>query len=152
MMQLTIEFPAGAQPRFRGKVASARRCVMAPNAAGTGIPLSVSSVQRLLREDLDAEAAEPDEGALGRRQQPDRAHPEVLEDLRAQPDLPPLTGARRLGAGRAVLRNGGGGDASRAVAQIDDDAAAFIPEPMQSGMDGLGVPEHVADDVGAVQA
>src|ERR1700719_3184890 len=58
----------------------------------------VLPLQRLGRDDLDAEAGEPDIGALGRGQQPDRGDPEVFEDLRAEADLAPLPAAGGLRA------------------------------------------------------
>ena len=84
------------------------------------------------------------------REQPDRAHAEVLQDLRAESDLAPLTRAR--GFRRALLlrqrlhRHAGG-----AVAQHHDDAAADLLEARERRVDAFPAAEHVGDDVGAMQ-
>src|SRR2546429_9106836 len=90
----------------------------------------ISPLQRLGRDDLDAEASEAHIGALGRGQQPDRGDAEVFEDLRAQSDLAPLPAARRLRAAR-FLRDPGRRHARSAVSQIDDDARALALESLQ---------------------
>src|SRR5688572_1371361 len=92
---------------------------------------NASSLERFRRDDLDSEPGEPDIGELGRGEQSNRGYAEVLEDLCAEPDFAPLPRARNLGAGRAGLRNGVRGHARRAVAQEDDDAAAFLFETLQ---------------------
>src|SRR6202023_3927927 len=62
-------------------------------------------VDRLNPRDLDAEAGQADIGHAARRgQQPDGIDAQVLEDLRAQPNLAPLPGARLLGRGVAGFR------------------------------------------------
>ena len=66
-------------------------------------------------------------------------------------DLAPLLRARSVGAGIALVRDGRDRHAGGAVAQIDDDAAAFRLEARQRGADRLGAAEHVADHVGAMQ-
>src|SRR5262249_58608203 len=76
---------------------------------------------------------------------------EVLEDLRAEPNLAPLPRARNLGAGRGRLRNGMRRHARRAVAQKDDDAAALVLEALQCRVHRMGAAEDIADDVGAMQ-
>src|SRR5262245_43464885 len=63
------------------------------------------SLHRLGLHDLDAEAGEAHIGDFLRGKQPDRGNPEIAEDLRAEPDLPPLARARRLRA-RIARRNG----------------------------------------------
>src|SRR6202035_2224447 len=87
---------------------------------------------RLRRHDLDAEAGEPDVAVLRRGDQADRRDAEVLEDLRAEPDLAPLALPLGLGAGVALLAVlvPALGDrrhrhADRAVAQEDEHALPF---------------------------
>src|SRR5262249_10915931 len=100
------------------------------------------------RSDLDSKAGQTDIGAFRRGQQSDRGDAEILENLSAKPDLAPLLRAGRFGA----ARDGMGGDAGCAIAQEYDDAAAFALETLQRKLDGMGISEYVADDVGAVQA
>jgi len=107
--------------------------------------------QRLGGDDLDAEAADADIGALAGGQQADRGNAEVAQDLRAEADLTPLPRARGLRAGVAV-RNLGHRHTGGAVSQIDDDAAAFRLEARERRADGLGAAEHIADHIGAMQA
>ena len=74
---------------------------------------------------------------LLRRQQPDRAHAEVLQDLRAEPDLAPLARARRLGLALAVLRQRLTGTPAVPSRRHDDDAAADLLEALQRGVHAL---------------
>src|SRR5206468_9566408 len=46
--------------------------------------------------DFNAKAGQADVGEFRRGQQPDRGNAEVLQDLRAEPDLAPLLGAGRI--------------------------------------------------------
>src|SRR5262245_2939178 len=108
-------------------------------------------VDALGRHDLDPEAREPDIGEPGRGQQADRGDAQILENLGAKPDLAPLPRARDLGAGRARLRDGMRGHTRRPVAQKDDDAATFLLEALQRGVDRSSAAKYVADDVGAMQ-
>src|SRR5215472_15179059 len=83
----------------------------------------LGSFQGFGRDDLDAEAAEPDIRALARRQQPNRGDAEVAQDLRAEADLAPLHVALALRAG-AFLADHRDRHARGAVAQIDEDTPA----------------------------
>src|ERR1700733_8512345 len=109
-----------------------------------------SRVDRLDRGDLDAEAGKTDIGAWIVGAQPDRGDPEVAQDLRAQSDFAPLGLARVVGTDRVraaqIRRN-----ARRAIAQINERAAPLGLETAQNLGDRAGT-EHVAKDIGAVQA
>src|SRR5262249_30279449 len=108
-------------------------------------------IDHLGRHDLNPEPGETDIGELGGSQQADRGDAQVLENLRAQPDLAPLPRARDLRAGRARLGDGMRGHTCRPVAQKDDDAATFLLEALQRGVDRISAAKHIADDVGAMQ-
>src|ERR1700690_4162296 len=103
------------------------------------------------RLDFDTKAAKPDISALGRGQKPDRGNSEVLEDLRAEPNLAPLPRTSGLGAGAAVLRNFGHRNTGGAITQVNDHAAALALETRERRADGLGAAEHVADHIGTMQ-
>src|ERR1700731_4000109 len=90
--------------------------------------------ERLRRHDLDAEAGEPDIAVLRRGDEADRRDAEVLEDLRAEPDLAPLAlalGLRAAIALFAVLRDCRHRHADRAVAQEDEHALPLALEMLQ---------------------
>src|SRR5512139_2433596 len=93
------------------------------------------AVYRFGRRDLDTEAAETNVCALARREQADRGDAQVLQNLRAQADLAPLPRARSLGAAVAFVRDFRHRHAGGAVAQINDDAAAFRLKALQRGAD-----------------
>src|SRR5262245_62638200 len=73
-----------------------------------GMPMSMGACRRrsidvLGRTNHDAESGEPDIGQLGRGEKPDRRDAEVLEDLGAKADFPPLARPRDFRAGAAGL-------------------------------------------------
>src|ERR1043166_731713 len=96
-----------------------------------------SPLQPLRLRDLDPEPGEADVVVLARRQEPDRAHAEVLQDLRTQSDLAPLPRARGLRLALAVLRQRLHRHAGGAVAQHHDDAAADLLEARERGRHAL---------------
>src|SRR4029077_17516091 len=108
-------------------------------------------LQPLPRGDLDPEPAQAHISMLARRQQPDRADAEVLQNLRAEADLAPRPRARRFGRALAVLRQRLHRHAGGAVAQHHDHAAPGLLEARERGIHALRAAEHVLDDVGAVQ-
>src|SRR6266851_3101990 len=113
-------------------------------------PMDRGFLERLGRLDLDAEAGEPDIAARPGGIKPDRGDAEIAQDLGAEPDILPLPAPLHFGGG-AVFGDRGGRHARGTVAQIDQDAAAFLLESAQRRMDRLGAAEHVLDDIAAVQ-
>src|SRR6478609_5594546 len=89
--------------------------------------------------------------SLARGEQPDGRNPEILENLRAQANFAPLTGACRICSSIAV-RNVSDWHAGRAVAQIDNYAAASRFEACKRGPDRFGTAENIANYVGTMQS
>src|SRR5262249_40657600 len=108
-------------------------------------------IEALGRHDLDPEAREADIGELGGGQQADRGDAQILENLGAEPRLGAWPRGWPPGTGRARLRDGMRGHTRRPVAQKDDDAATFLLEALQRGVDRICAAKHVPDDVGAMQ-
>src|SRR4051812_13335712 len=79
------------RPRMRASCADGITMV----ARQRGEEKTALAVGRFGVGDFNAEPGQPDVGELRRGQQPDRGNTEVLEDLRAEPDLAPLLGAGR---------------------------------------------------------
>src|SRR6202023_474536 len=76
----------------------------------------------------------------------------ILQYLGAEPDLAPLARAQFLRAPVALVWDRTDRHAGGAVAQIDDDAAAVLLEPLQRRVDGLGTIEDVADHAAAMES
>src|SRR6185437_13224688 len=94
-----------------------------------------SALKLFAGDDLDAEAGKSLIVVNRRRQVPDRGDAEIAQDLRADTDLAPLPVAVGFGGfflGKRRDRNTGG-----AVAQVDEDAAAVLPETLEHGLHAL---------------
>src|SRR5262245_7526292 len=111
-----------------------------------------SVFDRLGRYDLDVDASETHVGSLAGSQQPDRGNPQILEDLRTEPDFPPLLRTCDIGTGVAFVRNFCDRHARRAVAQEHDHSPAGCFEAFKRSVDRLCTAKHIANDVGPMQA
>src|SRR5262249_55222216 len=85
------------------------------------------------------------------REEADRGNAEVLENLGAEANLAPLARTGRIGDAGTIVRNFQHGNASSAVAQIDDDAATSCLKTFKGCADRLGATKNVANDVSPVQ-
>jgi hypothetical protein len=87
--------------------------------------------------------------AVGRRDQPDRAHIEIAQDLGPQSDVAPgffaLLGA--AGFGRQLSR----WNPRCTFLQINQDAGSFALENLEHPIQHRAVAEHVFDDIFAMQ-
>src|SRR5258707_2138918 len=111
-----------------------------------------SVIDRLSRHDLDAEAAKAHVSALAGSQQANGGNLEVLENLRAETDLTPLTRASGMGGRVIPVRNLRHGKAWGAIAQKDNHAAPRRLEPRESRMNGFCTSEYIADHISTMQA
>src|SRR5262245_64630946 len=107
-----------------------------------------SVFDRLGRYDLDVKAAKADVGSLAGSQQPDRRNPEILEDLRTEPDFPPLLRTCDIGTRVAFVRNFSDPHTCCAIAQEHDYPAPGCLETFERSVDRLCAAKHIADDVG----
>src|SRR5262245_66150181 len=80
--------------------------------------------------------------AIARRQELDRPHPEIAQDLCPEADIAPGLLAPAGGA-RALRR----GDARGALAKIDEHAAALPGEAVIDGLERLAAAEQVFEEI-----
>src|SRR5260370_35876367 len=101
-------------------------------------------------DDLDAKTGQSLVVVHRRRQMADRGDAEIAQDLRADADLAPLPVA--VGFRGFLLPQRRDGNASRALARIDQHAAAGLFELFEHGLHALRPGKDVLDDVGLVEA
>src|SRR5262245_36764364 len=109
-----------------------------------------SAFQRFRRHNFDPETAQPDIGALARRQQADRGNAEIFEDLRTQADFAPLLRTCRIRP-RVTMGNVGDRNAGGAVTQVHNHTASGYLESRQRRPNRFGATEDVADHIGTMQ-
>src|SRR5690606_9336518 len=107
-------------------------------------------------DDLDAESFQTHEVALALGPKADRGNPQVLQDLRAQPDFPPF-GLALDGLGMAfAIRDPVPAifvrDADRALAQIDEDSPSLLAHPLGDLLRQILHAENIRNHVFPVQA
>ncbi len=117
--------------------------------------LAPSDIQLYRLLDLDAETRQAHIMAGAGGQETDRIEVEIAQDLRPQPDVAPGLHPRLGRAGRHIVRifeQARGGNARGALAQIDEDAAAFFFKGLVDGVEGAPLAEDIVGQVLAVQA